>query len=60
MKVIEEIIKTTDIRVVNYCCNSMKYQIDAGKITFSATGFFIFDSYGISYCPFCGKKIDYE
>ena len=60
MKVVEEIIEVKNIRVANFCCNSMKYQIDVGRVTFSSTGFFIFRSYGISYCPFCGKKINYE
>ena len=60
MRVKEEIIEVRNLRVVNYCCNNMKYQIDIGHFTFSATGFFIYDKHGISYCPFCGKRIDYE
>lgn len=60
MRVKEEIIETRNLRVVNFCCKRMKYQIDIGNITFTETGFFIFDNQGFDYCLFCGKKIDYE
>ncbi|MBE3114106.1 MAG: hypothetical protein IMZ59_01140 [Actinobacteria bacterium] len=60
MRIVDRIIEINNTVVENYCCNSMKYQIDVGAVKFSSTGFFIFGTYGISYCPFCGKKIDYE
>ena len=60
MKITEEIVHTRRIVVENYCCNTMKYFIDVGWVTFDSIGFYIQKTHGIGYCPFCGEKIGYK
>ena len=60
MKIKEEIIHTKKLVIENYCCNTMKYFIDVGWITFDSLEFYLQKSYGINCCPFCGEKISYE